>query len=40
LTEVIAGEVEVAEAAGLLGLSIRSVWRLNRRFGNEGPAGR
>jgi transposase len=39
LTKVIAGEVEVAEAAGLLGLSVRSVWRLKRRFGDEGPAG-
>jgi hypothetical protein len=36
LTKVIAGEVEVAE---LLGLSVRSVWRLKRRFGDEGPAG-
>jgi len=39
LTKVIAGEVEVAEAAELLGLSVRSVWRLKRRFGEEGPAG-
>lgn len=39
LTKVIAGEVEVAEAAGLLGLSERSIWRLKRRFGKEGPAG-
>jgi transposase len=39
LTKVIAGEVKVAEAAGLLGLSVRSVWRLKRRFADEGPAG-
>ena len=39
LTKVIAGEVEVAEAAELLGLSVRSVWRLKRRFADEGPAG-
>lgn len=39
LTKVMAGEVEVAEAAELLGLSVRSVWRLRRRFAEEGPAG-
>jgi len=39
LTKVMAGEVEVAEAAELLGLSVRSVWRRKRRFGDEGPAG-
>ena len=39
LTRVMAGELGVAEAAGLLGLSARSVWRLKRRFGEEGPAG-
>jgi transposase len=39
LTKVMAGELMVAEAAGLLGLSERSVWRLKRRFGEEGPAG-
>ena len=39
LTKVMAGEVEVAEAAELLGLSVRSVWRLKRRFADEGPAG-
>jgi len=39
LTKVVAGELLVAEAAGLLGLSVRSVWRLKRRFGEEGPAG-
>src|SRR6266516_1317791 len=39
LTKVMAGELEVVEAAELLGLSVRSVWRLKRRFGEEGPAG-
>jgi transposase len=39
LTKVMAGELDVAEAAGLLGLSERSVWRLKRRFAEEGPAG-
>ena len=39
LTRVMAGEVEMAEAAELLGLSLRSVWRLKRRFAEEGPAG-
>jgi hypothetical protein len=32
-------EAEVGEAAGLLGLSVRSVWHLKRRFADEGPAG-
>jgi transposase len=39
VTKVMAGEVEVVEAAELLGLSVRSVWRLKRRFADEGPAG-
>jgi transposase len=39
LAKVMAGEIEVAQAAELLGLSVRSVWRLKRRFGEEGPAG-
>jgi transposase len=39
LTKVIAGEVEATEAAELLGLSVRSVWRLKRRFADDGPAG-
>src|SRR4051812_12373283 len=39
LTKLIAGEVRVDEAAGLLGLSERSVWRLKARFLEEGPAG-
>jgi transposase len=38
LTKVMAGELSVAEAADLLGLSERSVWRLRRRFAEEGPA--
>ena len=39
VTKVMAGDVEVSEAAELLGLSVRSVWRLKRRFTEEGPAG-
>jgi transposase len=39
LTKLMAGEVEASEAAELLGLSVRSVWRLKRRFAEEGPAG-
>lgn len=39
LTKVIVGEVEAGEAAALLGLSVRSVWRLKRRFADDGPAG-
>jgi hypothetical protein len=39
LTKAIAGEVEVAEAAELLGLSVRTVWRLKRRFVDEARAG-
>lgn len=39
LTKVVASELAVAEAAELLGLSVRSIWRLKRRFGVEGPAG-
>ena len=39
VAKVMAGEVEVGEAAELLGLSVRSVWRLKRRFGEDGPAG-
>jgi transposase len=39
LTKVMAGEVAVAEAAELLGLSLRSTWRLKGRFAREGPAG-
>jgi transposase len=39
LAKVMAGELEVTEAAGLLGLTERSVWRLKRRFATMGPAG-
>ena len=39
LTKVMAGELDVSEAADLLGLSERSVWRLKRRYAEEGPAG-
>lgn len=39
LTTVMAGEVELVEAADLLGLSVRPVWRLKQRFADEGPAG-
>jgi transposase len=39
LTRVVAGSVSMAEAAALLGLSERSVWRLKRRFLADGPAG-
>jgi transposase len=39
LAKMMTGELEVAEAAELLGLSVRSVWRLKRRFATEGPAG-
>ena len=35
VTKLIAGEVGVAEAAELLGLSARSIWRLKRRFGGR-----
>ena len=38
LTRVMTGDIEVAEAGALLGLSVRSVWRLKRRFADEGPA--
>jgi len=39
LTRVVAGSISMSEAATLLGLSERSVWRLKRRFLAEGPAG-
>lgn len=39
LMKVLAGELGVADAADLLGLSERSVWRLKGRFDREGPAG-
>lgn len=39
LTGVVAGSVSVGEAARLLGLTERSVWRLKRGFLADGPAG-
>jgi transposase len=39
LTKMIADEVTAGEAAELLGVSVRSVWRLKRRFVDDGPAG-
>lgn len=39
LARLVAGEVDVGEAATMLGLSERSVWRLRARFLAEGPAG-
>jgi hypothetical protein len=38
LTKVIAGALEVGEAADLLGLSERSIWRLKRRFAEAALA--
>lgn len=39
LTRVVAGSLSMVEAAALLGLSERSVWRLTRRFMADGRAG-
>jgi transposase len=39
LTKLLVGEVTVAEAAALLQLSQRQVWRLKVRFERDGPAG-
>jgi transposase len=39
LTKLLVGEVTVAEAAALLQLSQRQVWRLKVRFECDGPAG-
>jgi transposase len=39
LTRVIAGELTIGEAAQLLGVTERSVWRLKARFRRDGPAG-
>jgi hypothetical protein len=39
LARVVAGSLPMTEAATLLGLSERSVWRLKRRFLADGPAG-
>jgi hypothetical protein len=38
LTKLLVGEVTTAEAAALLGLSERQVWRLRRAFEGDGPA--
>jgi transposase len=38
LTKLLVGEVTTAEAAALLGLSERQVWRLRRAFERDGPA--
>src|SRR3970040_987406 len=38
LTKRRGGEVTTAEAAALLGLSERQVWRLRRAFERDGPA--
>ena len=38
MTKVLVGELHVREAAVVLGLSERSVWRLRARFEAEGPA--
>jgi transposase len=37
LTRLIAGDLAFEDAADLLGLSARQVWRLKRRFLDEGP---
>jgi transposase len=39
VTRVVAGDLTVGEAAHLLGLAERSVWRLKARFLRDGPAG-
>ena len=39
VTRVVAGALSMTEAAALLGLSERSVWRLKRCFLADGPAG-
>ena len=39
LTKVLAGELTVAEAAELLGLTERSIYRLRARMARMGPAG-
>jgi transposase len=38
LTRLVAGELDVGQAAALLGLSERQVWRLRRAFLEHGPA--
>ena len=39
LTRLVAGELDVGEAAALMGLSERQVWRLRRAFLERGPDG-
>jgi transposase len=39
VTRLVAGEIDVGEAATVLGLSERSVWRLRARLLAHGPAG-
>jgi transposase len=39
LTGLVAGELDIAQAAALLGRSERQVWRLKRAFLTAGPAG-
>lgn len=39
LTRLIAQDLAVEEAAALLGLSVRQVWRLRARFLRDGPGG-
>lgn len=38
LTKVLVGELTISEAASMLGLSERSVWRLKAGFRRDGPA--
>ncbi|MBA3435522.1 MAG: helix-turn-helix domain-containing protein [Chloroflexi bacterium] len=38
VTEFVAGALTISEAATVLGLSERQVWRLRTRFLTEGPA--
>ena len=38
LARLVAGEVDMGEAASVLGLSERPVWRLRARYLAEGPA--
>ena len=38
LTKLLVGELGVAEAAALMNLSERQVWRLRKAFQSDGPA--
>ncbi len=40
LTRVLKHELTMTEAAGLVGLSERQLWRLRSTFERDGPAGR